>query len=300
MTLADTNLGSMTATVVTAPTGVSKVEGIVETAPAAEEKPPEAVKTQPENRQPKAFDVLARKERAILRERQQIAADRAVIQAQQAEITQKMTEYQNYLENKSKYKTNPKQLLQDHGLTYQELAEYQLNDGEPTPALLIKQQQERIDALETRLADKDARNEAAQKQQQERYEQEVVADFRNQIETFVRSKPDQYEFIRINEAENLVYDTVEEYYKKNNTILPIKKAADMVEDYLSKVVDKITASKKLQARFQQRPTPTKAQDTPTPRTLSNSITTTSSPYNGLSARTEQDRISRAIAKLEGR
>ncbi len=302
MTLADTNLGNMTATIVAPPTTQSKVEGLKgEPEKAAAEAPKETPKPQ-EQHQHRGFDVIARKEKAILQEKQKIAEERARIQAEKAEIDKQRQEYIAYLENKSKYKTNPKQLLADHGLTYQELAEYQLNDNEPTPALMIKQQQERIDALEKRLADKEAQREAQQQAQQKEYEQRVVEDFREQIDTFVGSKPDEYEYIRLNEAQNLVYDTVEEYYNKNGVILPIKKAADMVEAHLSNIVEsKLLASKKLQAKIGQRSVKqTTEPEVRTPRTLSNNITSASSPYTGISPRNEQDRLQRAMAKLEGR
>lgn len=297
MTLADTNLGSMTSTVVAAPTQqTSKVEGLKETAPTEVGNP---APTPVETRKPHTYDVIARKEKAIMRERQQLAQEKAQLQAQAAQFQAWQEEKAVFEQKKLGYKTNPNNLLNDFGLTYQDLSEFQLNDGSPTPQLLIKQQQDRISALEARIADKEARQEAAQVEAQKQNEQAVIADFREQISSFVRSKPDQYELTRINEAENLVYDTVEEYYNKHQEIMPIKKAADMVEEYLANIVERNLASKKLQTRV-SKPTQTKATDPQSPRTLSNSITTTSSPYSGVSPRNDADRLQRAMAKLEGR
>lgn len=297
MSLADTNLGSMTATIIAPPTTQSKVEGLTET---KAETPPTKEMPKQEQQQHRGFDVLARKERALLHEKQKLASEREAILQERAQVTKERAEYIAYLENKSKYKTNPKQLLADHGLTYQELAEYQLNDGEPTPALMIKQQQERIDNLEKMLADKEAKREAVQQEQQKQYEQQVLSDFREQIDTFVKSRPDTYEYIQVNDAQNLVYDTVEEYYSKTGEILPIKKAADMVEQHLTNIVEsKILASKKLQAKIGRPAQPTTIESKPT-RTLSNQITTTSAPTMGITAHNEADRLKRAMAKLEGR
>lgn len=300
MSLADTNLGSMTSSVQAPAVTTSKVEGL--TANVVNE-PVKVDETQTQKgdlrRDPKAFDVLARKERAILQERQRLAVENGRLLEQAKQIESWKAEKAEFERKRAGYKTNPNTMLADFGLTYQDLSEFQLNDGTPTPQLLIKQQQDRIDALEARIAKEKSDDEVAGKKRQEQVEHEVKEDFRNQIATFIANKPDEYEYTKINEAENLVYDTVEQYYNKTGKILPIKKAADMVEEHLANIVEKkILASKKLQAKI--KTSQTKEPDPQTPRTLSNSITTTSSPYNGVSPRNEADRIARAMAKLEGR
>lgn len=297
MTLADTSLGSMTVTTAANPVTQSKVEGITGT--EAPKEQPVAEKKEESRPNPRSFDVIARKERAILQERQRLAAEKQSLQAEKAQYEVWRAEKAAFEQKRSGYKTNPNTLLSDFGLTYQDLSEFQLNDGSPTPQLLIKQQQDRIDALEARITQEKTQKEAARQERNKQQEEEIKSDFRDQIGSFIRSKPDEYEYTRINEAENLVYDTVEEYYNRNGKLLPIKKAADMVEQHLANIVEtKILASKKLQAKLGK--SSTKSQEIPTPRTLSNSITTTSSPYNGVSPRNEADRIARAMAKLEGR
>ena len=301
MTLADTNLGNMVVTKVEAPTpGVPKVEGLT-TDPSAPEPQKEAPQAPPKPPL-KSFDLLAKKEKQVLAERQRLAAERQAIAEQVKQLEEWRAQRQREEEESKTYVTNPEKLLAKYGWDYNKLAEFKLNDNEPTPQMLIKQQQDRINELEARWQnEKKQEQEAAQKAQNE-YLTQVVADFKDQIDVFVTSKPDTYEYIKINEGQNLVYQTVEEYYNKTGQIMPIKKACDLVEQYLSNIVeDKLLKSKKLQQKIGYRvPTTSESPSPKSPRTLSNTITTTSAPPPGMSPRNEADRMARAMAKLEGR
>lgn len=295
MGLADTNLGTMVTQRTDAPPPTGAVQ---EKTPVEGQKTEEAPRPQPQNL--KSFDVIARKEKAILRERQELAAQRQALELQLKQLEDWKGEQAKAAERKQAYKTNPGLLLEDHGVDYNTLSEWKLNDNTPTPQMLIKQLEEKLAGFETKQEQQRAADEEARKKAQAEHETQVVQDFREQISTFVGSKPDVYEYIKVNEAENLVFDTCEEYYNKTGNLLPIKKACDMVEEHLANIVEKkLLSTKKLQSKLGSK-TPTKSEEVQSPRTLSNNLTTTSSPYTGLSPRTEAERLERAMAALEKR
>lgn len=296
MGLADTNLSTMTLEKVmpTAPTAaVTGTEG-------GSEKPKvEAPKENPQTL--KSFDVITRKERAIWKAQQELSAEKQAMELERKQFEAYKAEKVKEQERKQTYKTNPGLMLDDYGIDYNTLSEWKLNDQTPTPQMLIKQLQEEIAQFKTQQQEKEATQSEAAKKAQQEYEANVTADFKEQIGTFVASKPDVYEYIKVNEAENLVYDTCEEYYNKHKQLLPIKKACDMVEDYLAKTIEtKILATKKLQSKLGQKSTTTTQDPESKPiRTLSNQTMTTSAHYTGISPRNEADRMQRAMAKLGG-
>lgn len=301
MTLADTSLASMVVTKVEAPkdTGVAKVEGL--TTDPSEPAPQNTTPPPPQRPQQRSFDLIAKKERQVLAEKQRLASERQALAEQIKQLEEWKAQRQREEEESKTYQTNPEKLLAKYGWDYNKLAEFKLNDNEPTPQMLIKQQQDRISELEARWQNEKRQEQEAQQKAQQAYEAQVVADFKDQIDVFVSSKADTYEYIKINEGQNLVYQTVEEYYNKTGQIMPIKKACDLVEQYLSNIVeDKLLKSKKLQQKIGYR-VPTTSEPSPkSPRTLSNTITTTSAPPPGMSPRNEADRMARAMAKLDGR
>lgn len=296
MGLADTNLAAMTIKNADVPTPTGAVTQ--EKTPVVEQKTEEAPRAPQQNL--KSFDVIARKEKAILRERQELSAQKQALEMQIKQLQDWKAEQAKLGERKQSYRTNPNLMLEDHGFTYNDLAEWQLNDKTPTPQMLIKQLEEKLAGFENKQQQQRSADEEARKQAQAEHEKNVVQDFREQIGTFVGSKPDVYEYIKVNEAENLVFDTCEEYYNKTGTLLPIKKACDMVEEHLATIVEtKLLSTKKLQSKLGTR-SPTKSEEVQSQRTLSNNLTTTSSPYTGLSPRTEQERLDRAMAALDKR
>lgn len=93
------------------------------------------------------------------------------------------------------------------------------------------------------------RNQLAQREQSEQYDRVMGG-----IQTELKSDPDKYELITSfgDEGENLVRDTMVEYWKVNQKVLDYSEACDIVEKhYEEQYLARISKTKKLAARMAQ-------------------------------------------------
>ena len=294
--LADTNISTMTETPVTFDQAKSAVQGVTDTAP----KPEEEKKAEAPKPGLSSWQVLARKEKQIIQDRERIAAEKESLRRDRQEIQALKQRMESFEAEKASFKTNPKKLYEAYGLTYDELTQAELNNGEVPPSVQIKALQDHIKNLEDRLQTEKTQEEQIRARQAEEQNQQVLADFQDQIVTFVKSKPENYELILLNGAEDLVYSTVNDYYEKTKKIISIKEAADATERFLENKAEEIARSKKVRARLGSavediRRTPEPAKT----RTLSNTYTPISAPQYGQTAKSEQERMERAARALDG-
>jgi hypothetical protein len=261
-----------------------------ETAPPPPAKP-EAIAPQ--------FSVLARKEAALQRKREELKAERAALDAEKAEAQAL----------KERYGTKPKsprEALERYGFDYKAATEYELSDGVPTPEGVA-----RATVAEEIAAFRKEQEELQQKQLQDQLAaqqaqaEETLSAFKEEIGLFVKGKPTEYELISIFNAENLIYDTVEEYFHKHKKALSIKEAADLVEKYCGEQAELYEKSARYKAKHGQadpapkpgegKPNITATREAAQRRTLSNDLTTSTPSL--VSPRVEADRMSRALAAL---
>ena len=136
------------------------------------------------------------------------------------------------------------------GLSYDKLTELALNDGQLTPDMQMKLMREEIEngyqskykELENRILEKEKNDE------QRRYD-DIETGFKNEIESFVSSNPEQFELIQANEAKDVVYEVIEEHYNETGKILDIKEAAEAVESYLEEEATKLLQLSKVRSKF---------------------------------------------------
>lgn len=226
--------------------------------PAPEEKKPEAKK--PDDFANK-FGILAKKERAL--------------QKEQAEWKPKIESAKKFEDAQANAKKDPLAYLAAVGLTYEDITEFVVNDKKPTPSLETKAVEDKIKALEKERSDE---KEAAKKKAVEN----AITKFRGDIAEFVKTNAETHELVSLSgdEAQNLIYDVVEDHYEKHQKVLPIAEAAKAVEDYLEKRHQKLAAAKKLQPK----PITPKVEETKAskqdedgkqePTTLNNNLTPT--------------------------
>lgn len=145
---------------------------------------------------------------------------------------------------------NPLKALESVGLSYDKLTELALNDGKLTPEMQMKLMREELETdykskfedLENRLVEKE------QSLEEQRYE-DTKTGFQHEIESFVNSSGEEYELIRANEANDVVYDVIEEHYNETGKILDIKEAAEAVESYLEEETSKLLKLGKVRSKF---------------------------------------------------
>ena len=269
--------------------GVSEVGEGQEAAPAEQPRPAEGA-----NR----FAFLAKKEAAIVRQRQELKAQFDALNSQKSELDKLRSEIDQVKGRKASYRSNPLAALEDAGLSYKELTDFILNNNTVSTESQIKALQDKIDEVEqARQREAKERDEYSKRQAAER-EVQVIAEFKNEISNFISSKKDDYELTNLYESSDLVYDTVEAYFEKTSKVLSIPEACQLVETYLEKQVEKSLQTKKLGSRFQKPAEETIAKSDPqAPRRTLNNQTYTSSTPSMVSPKVENDRMSRALAAL---
>ena len=264
----------------------------------AQDTPEAPIPEVPKERVSDRFAFLAKKEQAVVRQRQELKAQLEAMEQQKAEIAKLRQEIEGGRSKKESYRTNPLALLEEHGLSYKELTDYILNNNTVSTESQIKALQEKLESVE-RQREQD-RQEAAEraKRTAEQREQAVITEFKNEIGSFLKRETDKYELTNLYDSSDLVYDTVEEYFAKTNKVLSIPEACDLVEAYLEKQVEKSLATKKLSTKVSRPQEPTASpQPAQQRKTLTNSNYTASTP-SLVSPRVENDRMSRALAALD--
>lgn len=213
------------------------------------------------------FAALARKEKMLRESERQMQQQAEQIKQMQAEIEKARKETQSWAD---RFKKEPLKVMEEAGLSYEELSQIVLNEGNPTPELMIKRLKEEMESsykkeleeLKKQLQDKEER-EAQDKYAQA--ENAFKAEIRKTIDT-----NDKYELTRANGAYDLVFDVIREYYEQNNRVLSHEEAADLVESHLEEEAKKVLELKKVKNLLGvDKPQPTKA--TQAAPTLSNTL-----------------------------
>lgn len=199
------------------------------------------------------FAALSRKEKEMRLERQKLENER---KSWEAEKLQTQEKYKSYDSIDELLKTNPLKFLTDKGITYEQLTQQVLNDQNPTAEMMIrnleskleKKYEDKLLVLQRQIEEKEVRQAAEELEQQK-------AAYRESINEFV-TKNDKYEMIRLNDAQDTVFNVILEHYEQTKVdgeprVMDISEAADAVEAYLEEQANNLVEkSTKLKARLQ--------------------------------------------------
>ena len=209
-----------------------------------------------EAREPEKSDDFSRKFAALSRREKEIRAKEVEYDKRIAELEERLGSFgkkpepEPELPIEYRLKKDPLRALEDMGLSYDKLTELALNDGKLTPEMQMRLMREELEGdykkkfeeLENRLLEKEKSDE------QRRYD-DIQRGFQNEIEDFVESNADRYELIKANEANDIIYDVIEEHYNDTGRILDIEEAAEAVENYLEEEAEKIFRLGKFRSKF---------------------------------------------------
>ena len=209
-----------------------------------------------EARESEKSDDFSRKFAALSRREKEIRAKEAEYDKRIAELEERLGSFgkkpepEPELPIEYRLKKDPLRALEDMGLSYDKLTELALNDGKLTPEMQMRLMREELEGdykkkfedLENRLLEKEKSDE------QRRYD-DIQRGFQNEIEDFVESNADKYELIQANEANDIIYDVIEEHYNDTGRILDIEEAAEAVENYLEEEAEKIFKLGKFRSKF---------------------------------------------------
>lgn len=276
-----------------------------------EEKAPE--KTEPKKDETPLsakFAALAKKEKAIVRQQNELK-DRE--QKREQEYAQKDAEFKAREEKLAAasqlWETDPLGALEKMGYSYQKLTDMILSgktliDKKPEdPIEYAKKIEEK---LRKEFADKETARETAAAKAQEDAKKNQAAEveralsmFREEIGEHITAHPDDYELTQLYGQQELIIETVQEFYDKHQRVLSVKEAADMVERYLYDEAQKALKTKKLGKKEEvPKPKDEPKAAAPQSKTLNNNMTPIASSI--LPAASEADRMKRAMAALDSK
>lgn len=251
-----------------------------------------AVKAPQSDDQAQRLETLARKERSLQRQAQELKAQRT--QWEQAQASAKPT---GPAWDKKAFLSDPLA----YGLTADELSQTTLGALQQDPA------SQRIRQLEAQIAKLEAGQQTitqnaaqAQTQAYEQARKQIDAEAKALVNT-----NDAYEAIRADGAHEAVTALIERTYEEDGVLMSVEEAAQEVENYLVERAMSYTRLKKIQAKIspaaeaasaallQQKQMPATALTRQSP-TLTNSLVTQSKPS------TARERRERAILAYQGK
>lgn len=231
-------------------TPVTMTEGLVEPAtPQAPPPSPAQANVEPPSETPKAegsetpkapekkepfenqWAKLTSKEAAVRAERQALKAEQAALQADRQRI-------KAWDEHAQKIKTDPIAFLKQVGIPWSQVIDAALKNPDGLPnekdalAAQVAQQQRDIDAYK--------QNEQA-KLERERNTliQTEVNIHKASARSFVKAHADTYKLINLQDASDVITETVVAEYNRTQKLLTLDQAANKVEAYLKSEADKL-------------------------------------------------------------
>lgn len=271
-------------------------EAITEVKP--EGQPVEAVAAKEDDKFSPKFAALVKKEKEAVKALRFAKEREAVIAKREAEIAAREKAIQELDELYSK---NPLEGLKRKGYSYQDLTNMVLNDGKDTPELEVRKVNQRVEDFIKQQEEQSKLREQQELDQAKAEQARVIDDFKTEINDFIGEKAEEYELITLYGQSEQVFATIDAHFQKTSAegkpkVMSIKEAADLTEKYLEKLVEDALKTKKLGAKL--KPAEDKKDGPKEPsKTLSNAVTSSSAP-SMLPAKTENDRIKRALAVLD--
>lgn len=252
----------------------------------AEAKEPE--KEEDEGKWAKRFAVLSKRERELQRKMQELKS------------AQENEDYKAFIT--AKQSRNPIQALQALGMSFKDAAEYVLNDEKhPEPTV-----EDQIKELKAQIARQEEERIERERKAKEEYHKQTIDNYKKEIGKYIQSNSDKYELIAANDAQDTVYEVIEEYYNKFGKVMDIEDASQKVEDWLTDKARALFKLKKFQTIEQSaEPKEPVAQSRPLqteikPKigmTLTNNAVTAQPSKENLGLLSRDESIKRAAAMI---
>lgn len=212
---------------------------------------PEAAEAPPEPERPdfsRQFAALARKERA-LRQKEQEIANFAKEREQFEGTSARLADLQRLA------KENPAKLLGELGISYDELTQQVINEGNPTEEQQLRLENERLNnRLEKLEKIYDEQRQQAEQAQIKAAHTQLVDNIKNFVDD-----SNTFEMVQHHDAYGLVAQVMQEHYNTTKEVLEYGDAAKLVEDHFMAEAERYLGSKKLQERFRELDKPRESE-----------------------------------------
>lgn len=260
------------------------------------------------------FAALAKQRKQIFREQQSFKAERDEFEKKRQDHARERQEYDDWKRSKEQARENPNDYLSKGGLSYEDLVNYQLNGGKPTPELEIKSVKEEIAALKREHAEalKRAQDEARSKQEEDTKAQ--MENWKRSVRESIAAKNDDFELINELDYHDYVPAAIEKKFQEalsewrengedGEQPMPMsaEDAAKELEAQLRETVERLLTKTKAfsgkYSKIEQLVAAAKPGAAPPSRTLSSSHAPSSAPSVS-PAKSGADRIARAAAAMD--
>jgi len=273
---------------------IPKVTVVQPNQPAPEAPKAETVAAPASEADPKSQESFSKRFSALNRERKALSSREAELKKQMAAIEAEKAEVSKWREQQNAIKEakNPLKALEAFGYSYEDAAQFLLNDQKPTPDLMIKSVEEKVQALQAQLE-----QERKQKAEYEAkvLEQESAKTNAQAIETIkghLSSNPDFDALVAL-EMQGAIFNKINEHYNQTGEVLEIDSVASEMMGEVEKLIDAISTTGIFKKKFAQAVQPPKTS----PKTLSNQLhAQTPAPEKGR-YKSDEERMRNAIALL---
>jgi hypothetical protein len=225
-------------------------------APVVEAKKEEVPPVQSKNSK-RVLELQAR-ESSIAKRESQLQAKEAEISARESKLS----------------KDNPLGVLEALGITFSDLADAVIADSKVPDSVKkeMKRQREEMDGVKKKLEAEEKAKKDLEIKQQDEYYKTTVETFKGNLRGFLEKERDTYELIDLNGAQDLVFDTMVQYYEEYGELPDKKVAAEQVEKFLEDRYRQMEKAKKFKPAPPPPPAPEEEKKSKTKLTLTNSMT----------------------------
>lgn len=241
------------------------------------------------------FAALSKREKQLIDRERAIKTESETFKAEQVKM-------QKVVDAIAKGKENPVAVLEAAGITYDYLTRFILNNNKVDPEDKLSILEKKIEEDKQERLSKERAREEAEVKAQETYIEQMIDSYRKETHQHILSNPEQYELIIANDAKDEVFSLIVEHFAETGQIMPPDEAAQKVEEYLFKEIEKtILSSKKFASKLAPvKEEATKAPSKPKvpPKTLSNNLVM-SDPVGSNTEKqmTREERLKAAASKL---
>lgn len=200
---------------------------------------------------------LARKERAIRQQMQELKRIQQEVKDAQSQIKSQAAQPQQSFDP-SKYvsidelKANPWQKLTETGISYDQLTQAALNAPNPLEWEIKKLQNQLADQQKS-FEDYQQKNSKYQEDNQKQAYDQAKSQIKSDVKRLV-TVDSSYETIKATNSVQDVVDLIEKTFERDGVLLTIEEAAQEVENYLLEETVKIYSIPKIQKRVQSMQT----------------------------------------------
>jgi hypothetical protein len=199
----------------------------------------------------------------------ELRAREAAAEARAQEAEAKLAEAQALSSKLEALKKTPSKVLQELGISFNDLAEAMLSEGEPEEGPSeLDELKATVEELKAKEREKEELLRRHEDERQKAQLDAAIGGIKTLIDSHIDANPDNYDLIRVTESKDLVYEIMLESYKQTGTVIHFTEACDAAENFLTERAKKLATSKKVQEFV----APSKPAKTSFGKTLTSQVT----------------------------